>query len=78
MNIKLIPDPSFRQGLPESRLQGCNGGNAVKLRHSHLFGWDLFNLMRLPELKSQGWQKGSHPCVLDTGNPCRYDDVFVS
>jgi len=54
MNIKLIRDPSFRQGLPESRLQGCNNGNALKLRHSPLFGWNLFNLMRLPEIKSQG------------------------
>ena len=23
-------------------------------------------------------QPGSHPCVLDTGNPCRYDRLFCS
>ena len=53
-----LESPSFRQGLPESRLQGCITNDSVT------YG-----------IKSVASARGSHPWLLDSGNPCRNDGL---
>ncbi len=61
--------PSFRQGLPESKLQGC--ATMHRFTKSHHTRQDA-------GIQCQGWQTSNHPLLLDSGNPCRNDGLRVS